>query len=93
MNLRELLEWISRNGVAAFLLGCFLLTLVGIGVDFFVKSLRSITGNYPPAPVGRLCDSDDPCYCCREGSCDEGCRCYPEQESDSDGGDARTTSK
>jgi hypothetical protein len=74
--MNDLLDWISRNGAAAFLGGVFLLFLIGIAADFLVKMMRSITGNYPPAPVSRLCDSDDPCYCCRENECDSGCRCY-----------------
>jgi hypothetical protein len=78
--LNDLLEWISRNNEAAFCLGVFLLILTGIVTNFFVRMTRSITGNYPPA--SRLCDADNPCYCCREGMCDPACRCSPKEDSD-----------
>ena len=91
MNLSDLLEWISRNPGASFLGACFLLALAAMAVDFLVKLVRSVTGHYPPQhTVYTQCDSDDPCYCCREGSCDEGCRCYPEEEDEADG---RTSAK
>jgi len=77
----DLLGWISRNNGAAFLAGVFLLLLAAMTADFFVRMLRAITGNYPPAPVS-LCDADDPCYCCREGDCDPGCRCSEDEEDE-----------
>jgi len=58
MNLSDLLGWISRNGIAAFLIGCFLITLAGIASNFFIRLARSITGHYPPASPSSSTESD-----------------------------------
>lgn len=81
MNLSELLEWISRNGLAAFLIGCFLTTMAGILANFLVNVVRTLTGRFPqPAPVIHRdcdghCDCNRPCKCCIENDCQVGCEC------------------
>jgi hypothetical protein len=77
--MNDLLEWISRNNDAAFFIGLFILILVGLAAEFLVKMTRAVTGHYPSAPAS-LCDADDPCYCCRDGECDPGCRCNSDDE-------------
>ena len=85
MNLNDILGWISRNGLAAFLIGCFLTAMATIITNFLVRLVRSVTGNYPP--VAELCDADDPCYCCRENLCDEGCRCHANEDDGEEEGE------
>jgi len=80
--MEDILGWISRNGLAAFLIGCFLTTMAGIAANFLLNLARSITGKYPaPRPVVQ-CDHENQCYCCRENGCQDGCRCYEEDEDD-----------
>ena len=79
MPLNDLLQWISRNGLAAFLIGCFLTTMAGILANFLLNAIRSLTGKYPaPRPVVQ-CDHETACYCCRENGCQDGCRCTPDE--------------
>jgi len=85
MDLNEILNWISKNGLAAFFIGCFLTTLVGIVANFFhgffIGVARAVTGKYPPPPPPRpvvQCDCE-PCLCCRD-DCQEGCGCYEEED-------------
>lgn len=67
----ELLEWITRNANVAFWIGVFLLLLVfGIG-RFFIRLLRSITGNYPPATI---------CAC--EHKCEHECTCNCDEDDE-----------
>lgn len=84
--MNDLLEWISRNGAAAFWVGVFLLILAGIIAtaisrfyDFLTELAQARSGNYPPPrPVVECdgdCDCNRPCKCCSEGSCEVGCEC------------------
>jgi len=88
MNLNDLLGWISRNGMAAFLIGCFLSGLAITFANWMIHTVRAITGHYPPArPVS--CSHLSQCYCCRNGACNENCRCYqlPDEEDEDDEND------
>ena len=79
MPLSEILGWISRNGLAAFLIGCFLSGLAVTFANLLVRIARSITGHYPPpSPVS--CNHERQCFCCRENGCQEGCGCYQEED-------------
>jgi hypothetical protein len=86
MTLSEILGWISRNGWAAFFIGCFLSGLAVTLANFFIHVVRSITGNFPP-PRPVSCDHLSQCYCCRNGSCNENCRCHDIMTDDDDGGE------
>lgn len=81
MNLNEILDWISRNGFAAFLIGCFLCTIAGIIGNTVIGIVRTLTGRFPaPATVihrdcDGKCDCNRPCVCCSENGCQVGCEC------------------
>ena len=79
MNLNSILQWISMNGLAAFFIGCFLCTIVGIIADAFIKFVRSITGHYPQPDTVVSCDCAHPCKCCREGDCQQNCDCWADK--------------
>jgi hypothetical protein len=82
VNLNDILNWISRNGLAAFLIGCFLTSMAGIVANFLLNAIRALTGKYPePRPVIQTqCDHENQCYCCRENGCQDGCRCNEDGE-------------
>ena len=87
--MNDLLTWISRNGLQAFLLGVFLLIFAGICAhvislffDFLTRVARAVTGKYPPPEAPRPvvqcngdCDCKKPCKCCVESGCEAGCEC------------------
>jgi len=87
--MNDLLEWIARNGGAAFGLAIFVLlsglivaNLVSTFFDFLVRLARAFTGKYPapelPRPVVKCdgnCDCNKPCKCCQEDECQVGCEC------------------
>lgn len=88
--MNDLLEWISRNGGAAFGLAIFCIIVLGAGVrlmndfyNFLLKLARAFTGKYPPPdppdnrPIVKCdgnCDCNKPCKCCVE-DCQVGCEC------------------
>lgn len=84
MTLGELLGWIARNGLAAFLIGCFLSGLAVTLANFLIGVARSITGHYPP-PRPVECNHQQQCYCCRNGVCNDNCRCYREPDEEDEG--------
>jgi hypothetical protein len=81
MNLNDILKWISMNGLAAFLIGCFLCTIATIAANALIGVVRTLTGRFPaPAPIIHRecdghCDCNRPCKCCEEGDCQVGCAC------------------
>ncbi len=85
--MNDLLQWIGRNGWAAFFVGIFIIAALKIAVDlvsnlfeFLRNSLCAFTGKYPPPgpprPIVR-CDGkcNNPCKCCDENECQVGCGC------------------
>jgi hypothetical protein len=87
----EFLEWIARNGGAAFGLAIFSLIIAVIAYqmvsaffDFLVRVARAFTGKYPPPeppdmrPIVKCdgnCSCGTPCKCCEENGCQVGCGC------------------
>ena len=84
MNLNDILKWISMNGFAAFLIGCFLCTIAGIVGNTVIGVARTLTGRFPaPSPVIKCdgnCNCNSPCKCCSENGCQVGCECASEVE-------------
>jgi len=85
--MNDLLQWITHNGGAAFILGLFLLAFAGLMVklaesffEFLRSGLCAFTGKYPPPGPPRpivQCDGgcNKPCKCCEENECQVGCGC------------------
>jgi hypothetical protein len=56
----DILNWITRNGGAAFLLALFILTVLGLAGHFFIELVRVITGHYPTVTrVACNCEEND----------------------------------
>lgn len=81
--MNDVLEWIARYPLYAFIIGCFVTAGLATVCDFLIKFVRSLTGKYPAARPVEQCDCDnEPCYCCRESGCQSGCRCFTGNEEE-----------